>query len=469
MASSKKPSPNPDRFEAALDAALDRAAAAGRPLATAIGVAFSGGADSMLLLETSAALSRKRPLRVVALHINHGLSPNALVWARFARDVAKRLEVEFHVASLALTPSAGESIEASARAARYDALETFCARLGLPILLTAHHSDDQAETVLLNLARGTGVTGLRGIAARRELGHTVLLRPFLEFRAADIRNTLLERKLTWIEDESNSEQRFRRNTLRHRVIPPLTEAFPGAIEQLSSAARWAVEAQQLLDERGLEDLSALNANEEGLDLAAWRELNYPRASNALRCWFRRFRGHPPNSRALEDMLERFWTARPHRGLEFVLSGERWDVEGARLRWTRQIRSTFAVPSARTFQWQGERVWELPEWHGRVVFTRVHDRGPSATWLRATPLTARARKGAERLRLAAGRPSRSLKNLYQESGIHPDRRARLPLLFAGDALLFAAGLGSDVRLHGTSGEELVSLEWQEDSDAMTPAR
>ncbi len=468
MASSRKPVPNPDRFERALADALERVQEASPPLAfhaarprPSLAIAFSGGADSLLLLETAVALAQKRDLRVVALHVHHGLSPNADQWGAFCRKASARLGVEFELLRVRVKRNGGESLEGNARSARYGALAELCGQWGIAVLASAHHADDQAETLLLNLSRGTGLAGLQGVATQRRLGATLLVRPFLAFSAAEIRRTLTERGLAWVEDESNDNEGLRRNALRRRILPALEEIFPGASLHLAKTAQLVAQAQQLLDERGLEDLAFLNADPEGFTITGLRELSPERTVNVLRTWFRHYRTHAPAARVIEALALQLRDSKPHPHHELQHEGERFVVRKERFTAIAPA-ALMSPPPAYTFRWTGEAVLELPGWQGNLRFVRSPELGVPEEWLRSVELVARARSGGERLRLTQRGRLRTLKNLYQESAIAGIERERLPLVFADGTLLFAAGLGVEVTRLVQNTPNAIALVWDPSS-------
>ncbi|MGA2550895.1 MAG: tRNA lysidine(34) synthetase TilS [Burkholderiaceae bacterium] len=463
MASSRKPPQSPDRFQAALERAICEGL---EPLRRArintIAVAFSGGADSTLLLHTSAAFARSCGIRPVALHVHHGLSPNADLWEQACRKTSADLEIEFHVRRVSIERLGGESLEAKAREARYGALAALCEQFQIPIVLTAHHADDQAETLLLNMGRGASIAGLRGIAPVRELGCAFVLRPFLSFSALEIRDALRERGISWIEDESNASRQWRRNEVRQSLLPALKEVFPNALSSLNHLSSLAAQAQVLLDERGSEDLKSMGATAEGFDIAAFRILSRERAANALATWFRVFRGHPPSSGIIYEILGQLFEANAGPRTELVIEGLRFCAEGGRFTCMGKVGSLSTwtpLPSPCPIQWSGEASIEVPQWEGRLVFEPNAAFGLSVDWLRSAHLTLRARTGGERLRILSQRPSRSLKNLYQERGIPVRHRQKLPLLYDGETLIWAAGLGLDVRVQTPGPTALVGLSWE----------
>lgn len=268
MASSRNKTLN-NPLALALANCLARWTGAGQSLV----VAYSGGMDSTVLLHVLKHMATNIHLHVSAMHVNHGLSPHAQSWAEHCANTCAEWDIPLQSQRLELGNPSGEGLEALARKARLNALEAHPADW----ILMAHHADDQAETVLHNLLRGTGPRGAAGIPERRGR----LLRPWLALP----RNALLMyarmQRLSWIEDESNADRRYTRNYLRHEVMPVLEQRFPRATEQLAAAARRFGEAQELLDQLALIDLQSVRP-EFPIAVELLRALSQTRAQNALR-------------------------------------------------------------------------------------------------------------------------------------------------------------------------------------------
>jgi tRNA(Ile)-lysidine synthetase-like protein len=248
------------------------------PRAAKLSVAFSGGVDSMFLL-AALARSRRRFARVRALHVNHHLLPEADEWAVFCREAARTLRVSCDVLHARGSPSQGESREEWARGARYAALSKVVEPGEL--LVTAHHANDQAETLLLQLLRGAGVAGLAGMPAIAPLGRAWIARPMLALTRAEIEAAARDAGLCWIEDSSNADEKIARNYLRRRVLPAIAERWPAAVSVLSRSAQHLADARKLLDEQAAADL-ALAADGIGLSATALRKLPLLRRKNLLR-------------------------------------------------------------------------------------------------------------------------------------------------------------------------------------------
>ena len=423
-----------------------------------VAVAFSGGGDSTALLHATCSLQAELGLRVFAFHIHHGLASDADAWLAHCREQAEAFGATFDAEHVEPSRQRG-SIEATARTLRYAALTALCRRHRCFLLTTAHHEDDQAETVLLNLLRGAGVGGLAATARQRRLDDVLLLRPLLDLSARTLREHLVVHGLRHVDDPSNTDRRFTRNAIRHEVMPVLRRLVPTIASRLARTASHASSMQGLLDDIGREDLRHGDddpSNDE-LDVERLAALSDARAANALRVWLDRRGMRAPSAAGLAEMLDQLLHASPDA--QIALLHERQTL---RLYRGRVSIERGGPPRAdfRPLAWSGEAAIDVPEWNGVLHFEPAAERGFDARSLREGPLALRARRGGERMRVRPDGPSRTLKNLYQEAGIAAWRRVYLPLVVLGDRLLHAAGLGdqADAIVDASSGLEVVRLRW-----------
>ncbi|MGU7775217.1 tRNA lysidine(34) synthetase TilS [Burkholderia sp. MR1-5-21] len=446
------------------------AALADVPAGARIAVAYSGGLDSSVLLD--AAVRVAGAARCIALHVHHGLSANADAWAAHAEATAAKLGVAFDSMRVDVPRDSGTGIEASARESRYAALDAMCERHGAAVLWLAQHADDQAETVLLQLLRGAGIAGIAAMAPRYRpaAAHVERVRPLLRLLRAQLDRYASERGVAWIDDESNRDTRYARNALRLDVLPALAVHFPGFRDALGRAAQHAAAAQRLLDDLAELDFAGA-ARDDGRALSrdALVALDDARGANLLRFWMRSL-GLPGASAArLANMMRQLRATQVAHAL-------RVDHAGQCLRLYRDVVYWEAGDSADppdegsgtprpdcTCTWDGQEVWHLPAWRGTYVFAPASagdtDAVPEAV-LRAAPLVARARAGGERMRAAPGAPGRTLKNLFQERGV-PAWQRDVPLLFAGERLLFVPRLGVNRDDQASGGGTWRRIEWRPD--------
>lgn len=385
-------------------------------------IAYSGGVDSTALLALAAASREllKRPL--AAVHVNHGAHPEAGQWAVHCRQVCRGLSVPLEVLDVTRSVKAGAGPEAGLREARYAAL----AELLGPgeLLLTAHHRDDQAETLLLHLLRGSGIDGLAGMPRVRRLGAGSLLRPLLDTPRADLQAYLEASGLPWLADPSNDTLALDRNFIRHRILPLLEQRWPATGRTLARSAAHAGEASALLAEVADGLLGESGLGSLPLD-PSWRD-QPERLRLALRHWLRRIGLPPVPGAMLQEFCRQLGNARPDAATELAWSGQRLRAWQGRL-W--RVPSPLPGPCPAT-RWESGTHVDLGEAHGCLELQGSLP--PQWPW--ALEVTGRC--GGERL-AAPGGGHRKVKEALRQSGIPPWLRAGVPLL-AGNGEILAVG-------------------------------
>ncbi len=395
-------------------------------------VAFSGGLDSTVLLHQLVTLRKTiaPDLQLRAMHIHHGISPHADEWVSHCERLCARWEVAFNVAYVHLVDD-GQGIEAQARAARYQAL-TDELRPG-EALLTAQHLDDQCETFLLALKRGSGPAGLAAMPKKLDFAGTTLLRPLLGKSRAALEAWAEAHQLAWIEDESNQDDAYDRNFLRLRVVPVLQQRWPHFARSVARSAELCGEQEALLDELLAEQLSALLQEDGALRIAPLADLSEIHRAALLRRWFAVHKAAMPSRAALQRV---------------------WD-EVASSREDANPRLKFGDREVRRFQ---EALYWVPAVEGQGD-TVVHWFAPYAPLhlpaglgilkLGADGQAVRAPRDDEAvtIRFKAGGNhhiigrdrGRSLKKIWQELQIPSWQRNITPLVFYGEQLITAPGI------------------------------
>lgn len=438
----------PDSPEALAARVASRLAAAIRP-GERLGVGYSGGLDSTVLLDVLAGLRERSGWRLEALHVHHGLSANADHWARSCEAFAASLGIPIRVLRVRVDPADPAGLEGAARRARREAL----AASGASAIALAHHRDDQAETVLLQALRGTGLKGLAGMGAAHESQGVRWLRPLLGESRASIAAYAQSRSLAWVEDESNASTAIDRNYLRHEALPALAARFPRAPGALARLAGHAASAGRLLEALARIDAGApLEATR--LPTAPLLALPPERVANVLRHWIGAHGGAMPGSARLDDMRRQLLGARAsadvrlvHGALLLARDGDALALEPAL-----PAGGDWAVP------WGGEIVVALGPARGEVRFEPREGEGIATGRVAAGQWRFGPRRGGERLRIAAGRPTRSLRNLFQEGGVPAFARERLPLLFDADRLVWVPGVGLSADYRPQPGEPGLEPCW-----------
>jgi tRNA(Ile)-lysidine synthase len=408
-------------------AALGPALAAAEPNAGWV-VAFSGGLDSTALLY---ALREARPEATLrAIHVDHGLHPDSSQWAAHCVAQARKLGVACGVTRLDPLDTGGQGLEAAARAARYAALEAELA--AGEVLATAHHADDQAETVLLMALRGSGLAGLAAMPAVAPFGAGRLARPLLGFPRAALAAWAGARGLAWLDDPSNVDRGRDRNYLRHAILPGLRERWPAAASTLGRVARHAAEADALLGALADQDLGALVDGEGRLAADGLRALEPSRRSNAVRRWLDRAGLPAPPETKLDKIVSEMLEAAPDRRPLVA-----WPGAEVR-RWRGRLYAGRPEPAPLEGEWR----WDL---RGALVLpdgSRLEarpGRGEGLDLPPGTPVTVRLRHGGERLKPAGHAHHRELKKLLAERGVPPWLRARVPLVYRESELVAVADL------------------------------
>jgi tRNA(Ile)-lysidine synthase len=396
-------------------------------------IALSGGLDSTVLAHALAETRAQHGKRLLAIHIDHQLQAGASRWSEYCEELADRFGIEYLTRRVAVDTTSGSGVEAAAREARYAALAGHVADGDW--LLSAHHRNDQAETLLLNLMRGSGPAGLAGIGAAAPFAAGWLVRPLIDVSRADLEAYAAARGLEWLDDPSNEDLRFDRNYLRHEVLPALERRWPGAVERIARSAELAGEAAAMLEELAAIDLQGLGNRATRIDVEGLAKLPEARQRNLLRHAIRRAGLPLPGAARLTSVIDSVLHAkqdaqplvawpggelRRYRGRLYLLPplGE--------AAWPPQGRALAAMPVA------------LGEGMGSLTLVPGAPRGLSAATV-GRGLCVRMRTGGEQIKPAGQAHTKKLKKLLQDEGVVPWMRDRLPLVFAGDELVAVADI------------------------------
>ncbi|HEX2494659.1 MAG TPA: tRNA lysidine(34) synthetase TilS [Steroidobacter sp.] len=435
------------------DALLNAVHSLGIADGSALCVALSGGLDSTVLLHALARIVGERArFTLRAAHIDHQLQRNSDRWRAHCEASAAQLNVAFTSACVRVDVSQG-GLEAAARRARYAALREML-QPG-EVLLTAHHADDQLETVLLGLLRGAGVKGLSGIAAAQPFGVGRLVRPLLSFTRAELEGWAQSEGLVWIDDPSNQNTDLDRNFLRHEIAPRLRERWPALARSATRSAAHLAEAEEILAASAHSDLSRLETS-AGLDAAGLADLDPPRRRNALRSWIRAHGARAPSTRKLAAIERDLLTAGADR-----MPCVSWDdVEIRRYRGFLLLDHRFPPLDTHQLVWDVTRTLELPASLGRLRLIPDPE-GPLSLPKLDSRLAVRFRSGGEKLRPAGHAHRHSLKKLLQAAGVPPWRRRRLPLIYSGDRLAAVGDLWVADEFAARAGETAASIIWEKE--------
>lgn len=434
MASSRKSKPNPKAAPLA---------------AKRIALALSGGLDSVVLLDTvckavQASNTSKQSTEVWVFHIHHGLQKPADQWLEFCEKLAKKYHARFDFRLLHFADKSEGNIEARARQSRYEALTELCIEHGIKDLLLAHHQNDQAETILLQLLRGAGVAGLSGMPQDRILyannQEIILWRPLLNQSRQELEVYAKKNKLKWFEDPSNQDTRYRRNAIRKDIIPKLEKIQPGAIANLARSADLLAQSQVLLDRLAKHDGKNILRGKTLIfvPLLMLAKVDKPAANNLIRYWLRLNELAMPSQERLESWWHDLQKVKADSSLE-------WQHDEASIRLWRGILQVATS--------------NLGHWVFKDIPVRSKFLGLPTTWVKEAQerglIEERQRMGSEKIQVKPSSPRKSLKNLFQESDVPPWER-QAPLLYINDELIAVAGVGVSYPHFVSAGKRVLPL-------------
>jgi tRNA(Ile)-lysidine synthase len=409
-------------------------------------VAYSGGIDSHVLLHALAKLRDTYSIRLIAVYINHGMSPWAANWGEHCQRVCADLAIEYVSHAIEPIPSQKNS-ESRARQARYQIFKKIISQRDL--VLTAHHEDDQAETVLLQLLRGAGPKGLAAMPALKPFGVGYLARPLLPFSKKFLYQYAVTNSLNWIEDESNLNISYMRNFLRHEVMPILTSRMPSVRTTLARVATHCASAQNVLTDLAKEDLAQVAGTQaKTLSISKLLALPVLRLSLVMREWLQNL-GYPlPSEKKLNQILLQMLTARPDRIPRVIYQ----QVELRRYRDNLfALKKLAAFDATQIFFWDLSAPIYIPQ-IGTLHAKRVLGQGMRLE--NVSKLSVRFRQGGEVICFADRGHHQTLKNLWQSLGVAPWLRDRTPLLFVADELVMI----EDFYLHSCYAAHAKEMGW-----------
>lgn len=422
------------------------------PQSACFWVAYSGGLDSQVLLYALSQLVSAKRLR--AIHINHGLQGDSDKWATTCQAICEKLAIYCEVVTLVIKPKPGESLEACAREARYRAMAK-----RIPagdFLLTGHHQNDQAETFLLQLFRGAGLKGLVSMPFCQRFASTYLIRPLLEFTRKELYAYAQMYHLTWIEDDSNSNLRFNRNFIRHQLLPLIQQRWPKADKTIARSAANLVEAHALLDEIGQQDWNSLQGSESpSLSISRLMTLSVKRQTNVLRYGLKQLHCSLPSQKQLKQinvLLNCRPDASPHVN---------WG--NVQLRRYRDYLYFFnSLEFQKKFTFKGFILWHLNQklvlpTFDQLITKQVVGTGLNSALFIEKQVEVTFRQGGERFYLS-NQNSRPLKKLFQEWGVPPWQRSRVPLIYYKKELIAVAGYAINPHFSVNQNESGVVIEW-----------
>src|SRR3990167_1277214 len=392
-------------------------------------IAFSGGLDSHVLLHLFAASRLLHPIQLRAVYINHGVSPHAEQWALHCADICKNLNIDFTKYHI-VNKNISSSPEVSLRQLRYEQFTQLLAPKD--ILLTAHHQEDQAETVLLQLLRGAGPKGLAAMPSLKTLGNGLHGRPLLSLTRADLRQYAIHHELCWIEDESNTNTNYTRNFLRHEVLPILTKRWPRVAKTLARVADNCAQSQQVLDSVIQPDLALIQGKKpHTLSIKKLQQFDLNKQIHLLRAWLLQCNFSLPSAKKMQQLVKDVLEARCDK-MPYLA----WrDVEIRRYR-----DDLFCLPVSAKRNSHQKMIWNLSESLSLQNGMLLQAKSIKGSGLRAdiSEVTLHFRIGGETIQLPGRTHHHDLKKLFQTWGVPPWQRDQIPLAYVNDQLAAVVG-------------------------------
>lgn len=413
-------------------------------------IAFSGGVDSTVLLHAiKNIIDEKSQIR--AIHINHNIVGNSKVWAKTCKSICKNIGIDIEIISLEVTHN-GYGLEAAARDERYKKLKEILYEN--EYLLTAHHEEDQMETVFLRMARGTGLDGLQGINEKYSFGEGIIFRPMLEVSKTSVMDYAKEHQLKWVEDSSNQDTHFDRNFLRKKIIPQFRERWPSIASSVSRLSQLSAQNIKILNQIAEEDIGPI-ANMNELPLAKLLDKSFERANNMLRYIILANGMSIPSMKTLQNGLKEILDPETDKS---VIAWKDYCIRKYKNH-LYFLRSSDLEPNKINVRipWEIGKAVNLGENIGTIEATFIHGDGLSIEKCE-NKLTISYRQGGESIKPIGHRINKSLKNLFQENQILPWMRDKIPLIYYQDELVSVADLWFNQNYVASQNEAGFVVNW-----------
>ncbi len=401
-------------------------------------IAYSGGLDSTVLLSLAQLYAKKNGIAIKAIYVNHGLSQNAGGWQRHCQGVCQAMEVEFEALAIQVKKN-GDGLEAAAREARYQALAGVTKEQDL--ILLGQHADDQAETFFLQLMRGAGPAGLQAMPeSKQDQWQRQYFRPLLTFTRKDLESYAVAQNLAWIEDESNLDQQFERNFLRHEVMPILAGRWPAFQKSIARSIKHLQAQTRILDDLLKPKLNSLRTSDASLDLAGLALEPVELQQLLLKAWLQALAVRQPSEAVLGQIIKQFVAGSSNADPRVVLDGKllaRYD--GKLYVLDADIDDPLASQS-----WNTNTVLELAGGLGRLTFAGTGEQVLQVVY-----------RGFSKRFKPPGQPSKPLSQWFKAWRVPTWQRKRIPIVMLGDEILSVGNL-PNTRLACASG---MKIRWQ----------
>jgi tRNA(Ile)-lysidine synthase len=413
---------------------------------------LSGGLDSCVLLHILANMQTQLDFKLKAIHVHHGLSSSADDWLNFCKQKCKLLDIEFDAVKVKINEKGSLGIEGEARELRYEAIK----KKQKGVVALGHHQNDQAETLLLQLLRGSGLKGLAGMPEFDE--ERKFWRPMLNIKKELLEKYASENDIKYIKDESNEDINFDRNFIRKKVLPLIESRYPASIETISRSATNISEGHQINELLALDDSKNVMSDDGShLLIENLNKLPNLRAINLIRWWLSFNDLLMPSKKNVEELFRQVKLIKKDTSLNLKISNDRS---------IRAFDDKLLIVSIMNdlpsyhFKWAGQEEIELPN-KSKLHFVKTKKGGLSLSKLGAKSLYIKSRTGGEKLKSFPDQPSRSLKYLFQKADIPHWERDQVPLVYANEQLVAVPNLGVQYEYQSKVGEVGYQIKWLRD--------
>ncbi len=391
-------------------------------------IAFSGGLDSTVLLRGFKQMRDANSAVVLkAIHINHQLQPEADDWQRQCEEICQAYAVELTCVKVHVNKNAGKGLESAARDARYAAFKVLLKPAEL--LVTAHHLDDQIETLMLRMLRGSGLTGVAAMQAKKPFHDSHLIRPMLEFSRSELLSYAQSHQLHWVNDPSNTDNIFDRNYLRNKILPLLENRWPSYRQTLGRFSHHAAEADLLLQSYIQQDFNTC-LDHEKLDCLKLKNFSQEKQKAILRYWFKQCDIEAPSEKQLHEIRQLIYARQDAKPVVAW-----WGIELRRFK-----QQLYLMPALTLFDSQQVLHWDSSEPIAIPGIGSLHATKLPGARL-PNVLHVCFRQGGETCHVPGRQGSHTLKNLFQEHNIPPWLRDRTPIIKAGQDIVAVLGVFS----------------------------
>jgi tRNA(Ile)-lysidine synthase len=413
---------------------------------------LSGGLDSCVLLHLLANMQTQLDFKLKAIHVHHGLSSSADDWLNFCKQKCKLLDIEFDAVKVKINEKGSLGIEGEARELRYEAIK----KKQKGVVALGHHQNDQAETLLLQLLRGSGLKGLAGMPEFDE--ERKFWRPMLNIKKELLEKYASENDIKYIKDESNEDINFDRNFIRKKVLPLIESRYPASIETISRSATNISEGHQINELLALDDSKNVMSDDGShLLIENLNKLPNLRAINLIRWWLSFNDLLMPSKKNVEELFRQVKLIKKDTSLNLKISNDRS---------IRAFDDKLLIVSIMNdlpsyhFKWAGQEEIELPN-KSKLHFVKTKKGGLSLSKLGVNTLDIKGRTGGEKLKPLPDQPSRSLKYLFQKADIPHWERDQFPLVYANEKLVAVPNLGVQFEYQSKIGEVGYQIKWLRD--------